>query len=483
MLTPLTDLAVTPIAETIRSLWAEGRSGELQVRSGKVAKMAFFDCGRPVFAASNLRKERLGEVLVALGRISSEQFQSASLAMKKDKKTRFGDALYRAGVMGKDEIGSSVAHWAEKTLCSFFALETGAVFFEERGCPIPPEYRVSLSVPRILHDGIKSMTRVELVLAGIGDLDHKLVIAPVSPFDFDTEKCSPEETYALGRAKNGATVRELSSDDAGLSFVRLRAVYGLLAAGILQEEATYAPPPVWREDAVRQEVDGDLGRSAALNSESWLGVSRTAPHGELAAALERKIDRYKVLAIEAARDEALKTDIEIILGRAASMLRLAQRVDAAGEAPPRASSESKPTPPPAAAPTSSMGVEHYLMQANVGLMVGDFWNAIQSFGEAVKLQPDDAALRLRLALAMACWGPTAKQAESQFQEAIRLEPDNAEAHFQFGLYYKVMKVPSRSIGELRAAVRLNPRHRKARAELDSLAPTESALSGLKKLFK
>ena len=31
----LTDLAVTPISETLRKLSASGRSGDLQVRSGK----------------------------------------------------------------------------------------------------------------------------------------------------------------------------------------------------------------------------------------------------------------------------------------------------------------------------------------------------------------------------------------------------------------------------------------------------------------
>src|SRR6266487_2794940 len=61
----LTDLSLTPFAETIRRLSAERKSGDLQVRSLKLVKTIFFDHGRIVFAASNLKKDRLGEALVA----------------------------------------------------------------------------------------------------------------------------------------------------------------------------------------------------------------------------------------------------------------------------------------------------------------------------------------------------------------------------------------------------------------------------------
>ena len=74
----LTDLGTTPIAETLRALAGSRSSGDLQVQSAKTVKTLFFDHGRIVFAASNLKKDRLGEALVALGRITDEQFSEAS---------------------------------------------------------------------------------------------------------------------------------------------------------------------------------------------------------------------------------------------------------------------------------------------------------------------------------------------------------------------------------------------------------------------
>ena len=95
----LTDLSVTPISETLRRLSEERRSGDLQVRSGKIVKTVFFDHGRIVFAASNLKKDRLGEALVALGRITDEQFSEASKLLGGERKRRFGEALIHSGIM------------------------------------------------------------------------------------------------------------------------------------------------------------------------------------------------------------------------------------------------------------------------------------------------------------------------------------------------------------------------------------------------
>src|SRR5262245_27550433 len=97
----LTDLAVTPLARTIRQLTADGRSGDLLVRHGKIAKMIFLNRGRIVFAASNSRRDRFGEALVRLGVITQAQFTRASVHMQKTG-VRFGDALIAAAILDAD---------------------------------------------------------------------------------------------------------------------------------------------------------------------------------------------------------------------------------------------------------------------------------------------------------------------------------------------------------------------------------------------
>jgi hypothetical protein len=558
----LVDLSRTPIAEVLRKLSAERRSGDLEVRSGKVVKTIYFDHGRMVFAASNMRRDRLGEALLALGRITDEEFSRATALMSKDRRRRFGEALVQSGVMDKKEVGSAVSRQVKQIVISLFSLAEGAASFVERPCPIPLEYMVSLSVHRILYMGIKAMKSEDLVLAGLGNLDQWVKLATVPPFRFGVRKCSSEELDILEQASRRVTLRRLAWDKGGLSAARLKALYGLWAAGILEaadkpqagadapvvqmETSTFLlsalrtrPDPSARE-ALRQEVQEELQRSARLDREAWLRVSRTAPRDEIVRALEEKMERYHALLDAVGDDEALRTDIELILGRASTMLRLARTTPAvAAEAAPAATGGAVPaalpavtqplppvapavlTPPPpepaaaAAKPAAAAArpepaapatapepaaaadrhedsreqaarlndVQRYIMEGDVRMAVSDYANAVKVYTNLVDLAPDVPAYRLRLAIAMACWPRTSKQAEREFLEAVRLDPNNADLHYQFGLYYKAMKVKSRAIAVLQTAVRLNPGHKQARAELESLSPKDSALQSLRKLFR
>jgi tetratricopeptide (TPR) repeat protein len=552
-----TNLATTPIAEVLRRLAVERKSGDLHIRSGKLAKTVFFDHGRIVFAASNLRKDRLGEALIALGRITENQFREAQDLMKKLRHRRFGDALIQAGVMDKNELGTSVAKQVRRIVLSLFDLPDGVASFEERDCPIPLDYMVSLSVPKMLYDGIRTMKNETLMRSGLGQMDRYVTMASVSPFPFDPEQCSDEEHEILEHARRRVTLRRLA-------LARLRATYALYSSGVLHpadgqqqpsdlssaplvqmETGTFLlsalrkqPDPSARK-AIRQEVDEELERSARLDREAWLKVSRSAPREELIRALEEKMERYHALRDAIEDDEGLRTDIELVLGRASSVLRLARAtppaetpgqpasakpapapaVPAVAAKPKAEAPKAKPAPPlpppeppkaeppppppppkPAPAPpppTPGEGapveadgafagqarIEHLLMEGEIRMTVSDYANAVRTYAKLVEAAPDVPAYHTRLAIAMACWPRTAKQAEREFLEALRLDPDNPDIHYQFGLYYKAMRQRVRAVAELRTAVQLNPRHRLARQELEALSPKDSALTSLKKLFK
>jgi tetratricopeptide (TPR) repeat protein len=578
----LSDLSVTPIAETLRRLSAERATGELQVRSGRVVKTIFFSGGRLVFAASNLKKDRLGEALVAIGRITEHDFARVSQLMK-ERRQRFGDALVGAGVMAQEELGVSVAKQVKRIVLSLFSAEEGAAFFEERACVIPIEFMVSVSIHHVLYQGIRTMTSPKLLATGVGGLDRKVFLAEVPPFKFSVSKTSAEEREILEAAQRKVTLRKLAVAPGKLALPRLRAAYALLASGVLREvDAGSETEPVVQmetgafllstlrsddtlsgKDALRVEVEHELQRSTDLEPSEWLRLPHGASKQDLILALEQKIDRFYTLLDKSADDESLKRDVEQVLGRATVQLRQAQRAKTIESAPAPAELsavavsqepvvtasddsmpeididlelglEEAPEPhgadgePPFAQPadadqaaaeeaaavaavsgpepleplesprgaaaatsgpaddgamTGTARIEHLLMEGEVRMTVGDFANAVKTYGSLVELAPDVAAYRVRLAIAMAGWPRTAKRAERQFLEAVRLEPHSADLHYRFGLYYKVMKLRPRAIAEMRTALRLNPRHKPARQELEALSPKDSALTSLRKLFR
>ena len=56
---------------------------------------------------------------------------------------------------------------------SLFELVDGAALFEERASSIPLEYMVSLSIHRLLYDGIRLMKSQDLVVSALGALDRQ----------------------------------------------------------------------------------------------------------------------------------------------------------------------------------------------------------------------------------------------------------------------------------------------------------------------
>ena len=505
-----TDLSMTPIAEPLRRLAASHGSGDLQVQSGRAVKTIFFDGGRAIFAASNLKKDRLGESLVAQGRISQDEFRQAEALLKEGRRKRVGDALVEAGVLQKSDISRMLSRQVNRIIASTFEFTEGVATFEERKTSIPLEYMVSLSLPRILYDGIKGMESQDLVLAGLGDLDRRVKLSAMAPFGFDPAHCPALEKDILERAQRPASVRHLAWEADGLAFERLRVLYALVASGVLaeadasedaqpviqMETGTFLlsalqrqPDPTARE-AVRQEIREELERSGGLDREAWLKVSHSAPREALIQAIEDKMERYHALR-DALGDDDLRTDLEVILGRASAQLRLAKQSPVAAAAPPE--EPAPPPPPPAVTETpehapmppvdAGPSMDQLKLTAEVAMTVSDYPNAIKAFVQLVNLAPRDASLRSKLAIAMASHPRTAKGAEREFVEAMRLDPDNPDLHYQFGMYYKVMKQRARALSEMQTAVRLNPRHALARRELEILSPKDSALSSLKKLFK
>ena len=421
----MTNLAKRPISEAIRRLAADRKSGDLQVRSSELNKMVFFDNGQIVFAGSNVKKDRLGEALVSLGHITDQQFDRVSELMKDDRKLRFGDALVKAGVMDKKQVGTAVASYVAKIVLSLFKLDTGLASFDERPCSIPIEYMVSLSVHRLLGAGIKTMSNRDLILAGVGDLDRSVRLAEVPPFAFAIKACSAEDVAVLEKAKAPVSVRSLASTAKGLSMSRVRAVYAFLASGILEEADAHA-----RVAAPHPAVQSDT-------------------NSFLLSPMQREVE-------------------------------VAAKSPVPAEPPP----ESRPVPPPPEPARDVSGeVERLLAQANVHLMISDFPRALQAYADVVELQPDVVAHRVQLGSMMMRVPQLARQGERHFAEAIRLDPDNVEAHFQFGLYYKALRVASRAIAEFRTVLRLDPGHELARKELEASAPRDSVLSTLSKLLK
>jgi Domain of unknown function (DUF4388) len=225
-------VADTPIAEVLRRLVREERSGDLQVTTPDAIKTVYFDRGFIVFASSDLKNDRLGESLIETGRISRQEFSAASMLMKTTRQ-KFGRVLVQSGIVSEEELGHLVAAQVNRIVLSLFAAKRGMYSFDERPTVIPMELMVSLSVYRILMEGIRRMTSKKLVLAGLPSLTTEVRVVDRPPFSLDLEKLTPAETEVLRLATDGVSLEGVVARIGGNEGVSLRACYGLVSAGVL----------------------------------------------------------------------------------------------------------------------------------------------------------------------------------------------------------------------------------------------------------
>lgn len=222
-----------PLAAVMRRIAVEERSGDLHVTTPAFSKTVHFDRGFVVFASSDVKDDRLGESLIAAGRISRHEFALASMLMKTTQR-KFGNVLVEAGIVGEEELGRLVATQVNRIVLSLFLAKEGRYEFEERPCSVPVELMVSLSVYRILMDGVRRMSKKSLVLAGLPPLDTEVRIVDQPPFTLDIGKLRADEKSVLRAARNGATLRDIVEIVDGNEGITLRACYGLLSGGILE---------------------------------------------------------------------------------------------------------------------------------------------------------------------------------------------------------------------------------------------------------
>ena len=117
---------------------------------------------------------------------------------------------------------------------SLFKSPDAVYSFDERDTVIPVELMVSLSIYRILLEGVRHMTNGKLLLAGLPPLNTMVRVAERPPFTIDPRKLKPIEQSVLRSAGKGAPLSVLlERGDAERGLV-LRACYGLYAAGLLE---------------------------------------------------------------------------------------------------------------------------------------------------------------------------------------------------------------------------------------------------------
>jgi len=502
----MADISKSLLFDKATGLHTGRRSGILVVTQDDITKGLFFRAGHIVFASSTVEKDKLGENLIRLGRISRADFAAAY--QSQGPKKRLGQVLVGAGLMTEEDLGRAVSLQIQKIVISVFTWTRGEARFHESPDPIPTDLAVELSTHRLLLEGARVFPDVARLEKALGDLERQLRIAVRPPFEYTRLGLSPAEESVLRDAADGHRISEMLSRSQPRPLL-VRAVYALSVGGILEEPkageaglpeedtgtfrlalaaAPPAPPvptavPTPPARAARPAQPAPpAGPPLEQVRERLLKLYESIPratHYEV-LAVPPNASEAVILAAHNRQEEEQERDFSRVKGesRLASMistLRLRQRESYRILSDPtrranydRTLGGLKPAAAPVVSERAQTDAAEATKEARELLEHGQRDAAITLLLQAVAKNPRDLESRRMLALTLSGHPTLARSAERHFLAALELSPRDTDMRFALGQYYRKAGLRRRAIAQFQTVLEADPGNRPAKKVLDKL---------------
>lgn len=246
------------LADVVQLIYLGRRSGCLSVASDLNFGSIWFDDGWIVFASMLTRSDRLGERLVAAGRLTQAQLDQAVAAQAAVPGQRLGAVLVGLSLLSREELDRELRRQVEETVYTLFTWDSGTFSFEAGVSPDEGEATVRLNPEGLLLEGARRVDEWSVIAKKVPTLDAVFALEGTPRPDGEDAALVEIEQRIVPLVDGQRTARDIV-DATGLSeFEVSRALYGLLSAGWIRRVAT-AAPPVERPDHARLSEHRNLG--------------------------------------------------------------------------------------------------------------------------------------------------------------------------------------------------------------------------------
>lgn len=505
-------LAEGVLAELLRRIFLDKRSGTLHLAFGAERSDLDFDEGYLINAVTTLPGVRLGDLLVQIGFLSARD-RDACLEIAALSREKIGETLLKHGLLDPGSLTQGLALQLREVVARTLCWTGGACTFTDHpkaATPSPGEVAAPRLDPReVLLDATWTFVSDPIIDRLLGDLNRKMQKTGdprLLQLDF---RLTPSDAFLLSRVDGVLTAEQLL-DQATVPIDEAKAsLAGLLAVGAI--EYSGVRPAMSRSHSV---ASAELARLARC-------IDSPDPFEVLGVGPEVSSDQLRSTYLSLLRscDPAATTDPRLRLSLTRMCEQLAEafkeierrrgtlrpearpKPKSGGPAPPpdRRSEKaqasipppSAPTPPAAPAQSPPPGPKIDPSQAHdaasQAFEQGRALEALAILHDAIPHLEGRArrAARVKRARVLLAVENGARLAEEELKLAITEDPGNAEAHAVLGGIYRDRGSLALAAMEYRKALALEPRNASARAALNQLpaAPDEPATgSALKRFF-
>lgn len=463
----------------------EARSGALHVVSGPSLKTVHFDQGAVRFAASNIRKDRLGESMLAHEFISRQDYARAVEKMKNDR-CRFGEALVSLGRLTEEEVHRELAIQVQRIVLSLFRVPEGTYSYDDTDDnAVASALPFGIPVPPLLLKGLRAIDDGKLILSVLPPASTRVRVAPAPPRGLPLKKLSDAERSVLQIAGEGNEIGEIvRRSELGRS-PAFRCCFILLSLGFLEPipdelapmtASTPEPPaPIEPSESAeiiepcRDLIVAQFEKLSVVGERDLLGIRSSA-------GLEEAREAYEALKSEWSEVRRQTRDQELVDKVEAIELKLA-----AAYAQVRVELENRALEKPASDPgdfARRERIEQLARDARLHVQVRDWNGAVPLLHELVALEPQRAEFQALLGKSMQHIPSMKKNAEQHLLEAVMLAPEDVSLRLELARFYLASANRSRARGEIQSVLAMDP----ANAEAQRLAASLREPTPMQKLF-
>lgn len=247
------------LPDVVQLLYLGRRTGCLSVANDRNFASIWLDDGWVVSAGMISRPDRLGERLVAAGKLSHEQLESAIATQASLPGHRLGAVLVQLGLLSQADLQAELRRQVEETIYTLFTWASGTFSFEAGLSPDDEGGTVRLNPEGLLLEGARRVDEWSVIAKKIPSLDAVFAIEGDGEIDLKGEPALIDAERRVQPLIDGVrTVRDLMDATGLTDFEVCHALFGLMSAGRLRRVATSAPAAP-RQGPARLEEHRNLG--------------------------------------------------------------------------------------------------------------------------------------------------------------------------------------------------------------------------------
>jgi curved DNA-binding protein CbpA len=228
------EIAEGVLPQLLRRIYVERRTAMLRCVRGDEEQSLRFNGGHIVNAHTNIKADRLGEMLVRRGLLSDDGLARATEIVIREKR-RLGEVLDELGLLDANGLEDAIAIHVHEMLARLFSWTDGSyALADEPEDAARSDVTLKLSTGELILEAARAVKDPDVVRYALGDVDRVLNLSSDPLLRFQKLTLSPNDGFVLSRIDGTTTVRELLQLIPLPTEETLKSLFGLVSTGIVE---------------------------------------------------------------------------------------------------------------------------------------------------------------------------------------------------------------------------------------------------------